>query len=141
MIRWNAKSNVADVLSLGPRTAGRLGQVGIRTADDLLRASPEAVASRLRLDAACVRSWREETRLVLEIPELAGTPASLLAAVGIGSSEKLERSTPLEVVSKIEALRRSPDAPTWLLETALPRADEVAEWIGAPRKKANRLAA
>ncbi|MEM9353274.1 MAG: DUF4332 domain-containing protein [Planctomycetota bacterium] len=146
MIRWNPNSNVADVLSLGPRTAGRLASVGVRTAGDLLAASPDAIAARLQMDPALVRQWRCEAALILELPGLPGDAARLLAAIGIASGEQLQGTTPLELIARIEAACRQAETPDWLSSAVLPSPEEAASWITcldgrAPEKNLPPLAA
>ncbi len=141
MIRWNPNSNVADVLSLGPRTAGRLASVGVRTAGDLLAATPEDVARRLEMEAAVVRQWRSEATLIIGVPGLPAEAARVLAAIGIGSSEQLQATTPLELIARIEAACRQTDTPGWLTSSVLPSPEEAACWIASSEKNQTRLAA
>jgi len=122
MAHWTLESNVADVLSLGPRTAGRLMRLGIRTVAQLLAAKPQAVAGRLRDDrftAEIVADWQREAQLLLEVPTLAGNVARLLAAAGYASAQRVARATPTELLAALDQLATSPR----------PSVPEVNSWI------------
>ena len=130
-MRWNLNSNAGDVLSLGPRTAGRLATVGIRSVAELLAAKPPAVARRLQeqlLSPQVFAAWQYEARLILELPQLPGAAARLLAAAEIGNVERIRHCTPTELFAMLEAAQQScPES--WLAETDLPSISELSGWI------------
>lgn len=132
MPHWNLHSNVADVLSLGPRTAGRLMQVGVRTVADLLAAEPQGVARRLsdaRLSGEVIEAWQQEARLVLAVPELPLGAAPALVAIGYCQPEKIARSAPTELLSAFERIASSNASATLLGENFRPSVSELAIWI------------
>ena len=130
-MRWNLHSNAGDVLSLGPRTAGQLATVGVRSVAELLAAQPHAVAQRLQqrsLSAQTLVTWQCEARLILALPQLPATSARLLAAAGISSPERIRHCTPTELFALLEAAQQScPES--WLAGTDLPSIAEISEWI------------
>jgi len=133
MIQWTWQSNACDVLSLGPRTAGRLATVGIRSVADLLAAKPLTVVERLqdeRYTSATITSWQREARLIVELPVLPPDAARILGLAGYGDSERIARSSPTELLTAIESLCQSDDAPNWLRELKKPTIAEVCRWIG-----------
>lgn len=134
MAYWSLQSNVADVLSLGPRTAGQLMRLGVRTVAQLLAAKPQTLAERLRdmrFTEKTVADWQGEAQLLLDVPALAGEGARLLAAVGFASAQRVARATPTELVAAIEQLP----------QTAVPTVQEVNAWIQcAQQALANRAA-
>ena len=131
MIQWNLHSNVCDVLALGPRTAGRLATVEIRSVAELLAAKPQAVVARLRESAISFEvfiAWQCEARLVLALPQLSSAAARLLAAAGFGSVQRIGHHTPTQLLAAIEAAQQK-NTVGWLAEMTLPTVVEVSEWI------------
>lgn len=130
-MRWNLHSNVGDVLALGPRTAGRLATVGIRTVAELLEAQSQVVARRLHdpaLSAAVLHGWQCEAHLILKLPELPTAAVRLLAATGITSVEQISSCTPTELLAAIEVARRESSL-SWFAQTPLPSVIEAISWI------------
>ncbi len=130
-MQWKLQSNVCDVLALGPRTAGRLATVGIRTVAELVAAKPPTIVPRLREDSITVDvfvAWQCESRLILALPQLPSSAARLLAAAEFSSAERIESCTPTELLAEIETAQQKNPA-GWLAKTTLPTVAEVSEWI------------
>lgn len=128
MVNWTLTSNACDVLGLGPRAAGRLATVGVRTVNDLLAAKPQAAADQ-QFSADTIASWQREARLIVSLPTLPNDAARILAAVGVSSAERLARSTPTELIAKLEAFWREANSQSWLAQKAKPTSAEVCSWI------------
>lgn len=128
MVNWTLKSNACDVLGLGPRAAGRLATVGVRNVADLLAAKPQAAADK-QFSAETIAAWQREARLIVSLPTLPSDAARLLAAVGISSAERLARSTPTELIAKLEALWRESESQSWIAKQTKPTSAEVCTWI------------
>jgi hypothetical protein len=129
MIHWTLQSNACDVLGLGPRAAGRLATVGVRSVAELLSVKPHVAADK-QFSVETIAGWQREARLVVGIPELSSDAARILAAIEITSSERLARSTPTELIAKIEALWHDQDSHTWLAKVKKPTTAEICAWIG-----------
>lgn len=133
MPQWTPQSNAADVLSLGPRTAGLLMRVGVRTVVELLAAKPQVVARRLgedeRFRAEIIELWQREARLVLAMPTLPSHAARVLAAIGVSSREKIARSTPTELLGAFEMASEQGRCGDWLEKKLPPSISEWASWI------------
>lgn len=132
MTRWNLQCNVADVLGLGPRTAGRLQQVGVRTAEQLLDADVQAVATRLddpRFSAATLADWQREAELRVTIPSLPADAARVLAALGVGNVDTLSRMTPTELLTDLDNVSQTEPRLAWLAKGPRPSVGEVNSWI------------
>ena len=129
MVNWTLRSNACDVLGLGPRAAGRLATVGVRTVQELLAAKPQAAADR-QFSVETIAAWQREARLLIAVPSLTSEAARILAAIEIASAERLARSTPTELIAKLEALWRDPQEHTWLIAKAKPTSAEICAWIG-----------
>ncbi len=132
MAHWTPESNVADVLSLGPRTAGRLLRLGVRSVSQLLAAQPQAVAERLgdsRFNAETVADWQREARLLIEAPDLPAEAARLLVAAGFSAAQRVARATPTELLAAVEQLADDPKRASWVSQQPRPSVKEVNTWI------------
>ena len=108
-MRWNLHSNACDVLGLGPRTAGILATVGVRTVASLLAVSAESIARRVgdsSITAAVLASWQAEAQLILDFPELPAEAARLLGATGFHSAQQIRSSTPTELLAELEVAQQ-----------------------------------
>ncbi len=136
MAHGTHQSNVADVLSLGPRTAGLLLRLGVRSVTQLLAAKTQAVAERLgdsRFNAEIVADWQREARLLIEAPTLPAEAARLLAIAGFSASHRVARATPTELLAAIEQLVEQladdPERASWVSQQPRPSVKEVNTWI------------
>ncbi len=128
---WNLHSNVCDVLALGPRAAGKLATIGIRTVAELAAARPQVAAARISekpMTADTIAAWQRESQLRVVLPQLPAEAARLLAAAGLGTAHRLGLCSPIELLATIETAQQK-NAAGWLAETALPTVAEVGEWI------------
>jgi hypothetical protein len=117
-----------------------LATVGVRTVAELLAAKPQAAADR-QFSAETIAAWQRESRLIVGVPELAGDAARILAAIEIASAERLSRSTPTELIAKIEALWQNQETHTWLTNVTRPTTAEICEWIGCAQQENRAQAA
>jgi predicted RecB family nuclease len=140
MVNWTLQSNACDVLGLGPRAAGRLATVGVRSVADLLVAKPQVAADK-HFSAETIAAWQREARLIVSLPTLPNEAARLLAAVGVSSAERLARSTPTELIAKLEALWREANSQSWLAQKAKPSSAEICAWIAIAIKPSLQEAA
>ncbi len=141
MPQWTLHSNVADVLGLGPRTAGRLMQVGVRTVAELLAAKPQAVSRRLEIRSEILVLWQREAELVLAAPKLSPHAARILAAIGYSSCEKIARSTPTELLGAFEMASQEGCVGGGLEKKLPPSISELAIWIHCAKESSAELAA
>ena len=142
-MQWNLQSNACDVLSLGPRTAGRLATVGITTVAELIAAKAPVVAERLdarSIVAETFAGWQREAQLIVGLPELPPTAARLLAAVGLATAEHIRHSTPTELLAALETGQQK-NSTGWLAQTTLPSVTEVSRWIRIAAEPQNSYAA
>lgn len=144
MAHWTFESNVADVLSLGPRTAGRLLRVGVRTAGQLLAAKPQAVSERLkdsRLNADLVADWQREAKLLIEVRGLPTDAARWLAVAGFSAVQRVARATPTELLAALEQLADDPQRASWVSQQVKPGVKEVNTWIRCAQQSLDDRAA
>lgn len=140
MVQWTLQSNACDVLSLGPRAAGRLATVGVRTVAELLAVKPQAAADR-QFSAEMVAAWQRESRLVIALPQLPSDAARILAAIGVSSVEQLLHATPTQLIAEIESLWREEDAKSWKNVLEKPTVRAVCAWIGVAHQANSSRAA
>ncbi len=129
--------------SIGPKTAERLEVVGLRTVRDLLAASPENIARKLNLkhiDAAQLRSWQAQARLVCEVPGLRGHDAQILASCSVSDIAALRLSNLEDLLTRVDAFIRTPSGERILRDGKPPDRAEVEHWISAA-KSTSRAAA
>ncbi len=136
MVTFTWQSNACDVLGLGPRAAGRLATVGVRTVQELLAAKPQTAADK-QFSAETIAAWQREARLLVAVPQLIPDAARILAAIEIASAERLARSTPTELIAKIEALWREPQSNSWLMAKAKPTTAEICAWIACAHQRSS----
>ncbi len=132
MAHCTFESNVADVLSLGPRTAGRILRLGVRSVSQLLSAKPQVVAERLkdpRFNVGKIADWQREARLLIEAPDLPAEAARLLVAAGFSAAQRVARATPTELLAAVEQLADDPKRASWISQQPRPSVKEVNTWI------------
>jgi hypothetical protein len=134
MVTWSLECNACDVLGLGPRAAGRLATVGVRTVKELLVARPQAAADR-QFSAETIAGWQREARLIIGVPELNADAARVLAAIEVASAERLARSTPTELIAKIESLWQQHEAHSWLAKISKPSTADICGWIASANRE------
>ena len=125
-------SPVVDAPSIGPRMAARLEKLGIYTVDQLLAANATSLTDKLnlrRIDAATIRAWQEQARLVCRIPNLRGHDAQLLVACNLTSPEELATMQAAAVLKQVLAVAQSSEGQRILRGSKQPDLVEVNDWI------------
>lgn len=129
--------------AIGPRMAGHLAKVGIRTVAELLEADPADIATRLAatpaassIDAATVRVWQQQARLVSTIPGMRGTHTFLLVGAGYGSVEAIAQASADKLCADVLAYAATPEGQKLLREMPAPDMQRIKEWAEAARGRA-----
>ena len=118
--------------SIGPRTAERLGAIGIRTVADFLQADPAATAARLKrrsVDGNVIRVWQQQTILVCRVPWLRGHDAQILVACGVTDPEALAKLDAASFWKTVQPFVESAEAKRMLRNSKAPDLEEVTHWI------------
>lgn len=118
--------------SIGPKTAGRFAEIGIRTVAEFLAADPEGTAKRLavrHITAATVAEWQDQARLVMAVPGLRGTHAQLLTGAGCRTAEAVAAITPEELCARILAFAATHDGQRILRDGHAPDIEKIKEWV------------
>ena len=144
-IRLTRDASVVDAPSIGPKTAGKLGVIGVKTVGDLLEVSPEDAAARIKqghINARIIRDWQAQALLACTVPELSGTSAQLLVGAGIASLDDLASADPDALADAIAMFAASSDGERALRGSSPPDRARVMGWIAAALQiRGNRTAA
>ncbi|MGE0627750.1 MAG: DUF4332 domain-containing protein [Hyphomicrobiaceae bacterium] len=125
--------------SIGPKTAERLYEIGIRTVADLLAADPAAVADEIRvrhITADAVSGWQDQARLVMGIPGLRGTHAQLLVGAGFRDVKALSAAEPADLSAAILAFAATTEGQRVLRDGHPPHVEKIANWISLAQSQA-----
>jgi len=127
---------VVDAPSIGPRMAERLAPVGIVRVEDLLSGNAEQIALALGtsgVDAATVRDWQDQARLVCTVPGLRGTHAQLLVGAGFRSMEALAHAETDDLCARVLAFAATPDGHRVLRNGEPPDIERIKAWLDNAR--------
>lgn len=128
----NRSDDVEAAPSIGPKTAQRLGTVGIYTVDDLLKANAIEVANRLnnrRITAETIQQWQAQACLVCQIPELRGHDSQILVACGITEPEQLAGKRPVDLMAVVGPFSDTSEGERIVRGGRKPDLEEVTDWI------------
>lgn len=128
----NRRDDVVDAPSIGPKTAERLYQVGVRTVYDLLQGDPATLAKRLEhrgITSAVVRDWQDQSRLMCQVPYLRGHDAGLLVACGVRDPHQLSVRDAQTLFLEVEQLTNTQEGRRIVRNGKKPDLAEVQDWI------------
>lgn len=143
--RYNLKpsDDIEAAPSIGAKTAARLIKVGIHRVSDLLAADPHEVAALLEhryIGADTVREWRDQAKLVCDIPGLRGGAAQLLVGSGVRTALQLAEMMPGELITRIHMFSETDAGKRVLRSGKQPNLEKIKSWIesakAAPLSKA-----
>ncbi|MBU1211466.1 MAG: DUF4332 domain-containing protein [Alphaproteobacteria bacterium] len=120
--------------SIGPKTAERLGGLGLLTVSDLMQADPAKIAANLgdsRINAATVEGWQDESRLMLTIPGLRVTQSQLLVGAGYRYTEDIAEAEPESLAADILAFAATHSGRRLLRDGEPPDIEKIKAWIDA----------
>ncbi len=135
--RLTEDSPVVDAPSIGPKTAARLGKVGITTIGDLLAADVEETATALNvryITTDTLTDWQDQTRLMLEAPGLRVLDSQILVGAGIRSAKDLANASARSVLKAATSFLETPSGSRvlWGSESKVDEG-EVRQWIDLAR--------
>lgn len=128
----NRSDDVEAAPSIGPKTAQRLGQVGVYTVDDLLNADGIDISARLnnrRISADTIVTWQAQAKLVCTIPELRGHDAQILVACGVTEAEQLAGKRPADLYAVVGPFSETSEGERIIRNGKKPDLEEVTDWI------------
>lgn len=137
--RWYLEldASIVDAPSIGPKTAKRFEQAGVRTVAEFLRMPADQLAKRLdaeHLSAARLREYQLQTKLVLQVAGLRGHDAQFLVGAGYSEPREIATSKAEELLSDVLEYLETPEGERALRSGSKPDLDEVRGWIEGARK-------
>lgn len=137
------RSDLVDAPSIGPKTAARFSKIGIHTIEEFLSASPSEMATQLGtrwITEALVVDWQDQAELVCDVSALCGYKAQLLVAAECRSRAQLAAAKPGHLAETIRKISMTAEGKRILRSSAVPTAEQIAEWVTAAKSAAQRAA-
>lgn len=125
--------------SIDSNAAARLRAIGIVVVSQLLEASPQQLAERVRISqvtAAVIRRWQHECRLVCGVRGLRGFDARLLVGCGITHPREVANLEPAVLVEKVEAFLATDRGASVLRSGTKQEIARLTQWIGQAKRSA-----
>lgn len=123
--------------SIDANAAARLRAVGVVVVSQLLEASPQQLADRVRISevtAAVIRRWQHECRLVCGVRGLRGFDARLLVGCGITHPREVANLEPAVLVEKVEAFLATDRGAAVLRTGTKQEVARLTQWIGQAKR-------
>jgi predicted flap endonuclease-1-like 5' DNA nuclease len=135
-LRLTPDDDVVDAPSIGPKTAGRLSILGVKTVGDLLALSPQEAAKRIKashINAQVIRDWQAQALLACTVPDLSAGAAQLLVGAGVYTADDLADADAEFLLEAIQEFADTHDGQRALRGAEPPGLDEIEDWIAAAR--------
>lgn len=130
---------VVDAPSIGRKTAKQLARAGITTIGDLLDCDPDMVELELNvrhITSEAIRTWQDQTQLMIDVPGLRVHDAQLLVGAGITTREELANASARTIFELATEFLSTPEGERVLRDDQVLHEDEVEEWIGMAQNAA-----
>jgi predicted flap endonuclease-1-like 5' DNA nuclease len=135
-IRLTPDDEIVDAPSIGPKTAGRLHLIGVKTVGDLLALSPQDAAKRIKashINAQVIRDWQAQAMLACTVPDLSGSAAQMLVGAGVYSADDLADADAETLFDSVAEFADTNAGQRLLRGGEPPAIDQIEDWIAAAR--------
>ncbi|TWU08544.1 DUF4332 domain-containing protein [Stieleria varia] len=132
-------SPIDQAPSVDAVAAARLRGLSVTHVNHLMQQDPNRLADALGLanvDAATVRRWQSECRLVCHVPQLRGFDARVLVGCGITNPAQLASTNPVELLERVESFLATADGQRILLSGTSYELSRITSWIAAANRNA-----
>lgn len=133
-------SPIDQAPSLDAVAAARLRGLGVTHINHLMREDSNRLADALGLsnvDAAAIRRWQQECRLVCRVPQLRGFDARILVGCGITSPAQLASMHPTDLLKRVEAFLATERGQRILLSGTSYELSRITSWLAAANRSAD----
>lgn len=123
--------------SIGPKTAKRFEDIGVKTIADLLALKPEEGETRIdvrHISAQVIRDWQAQALLACTVPGLKSREAQALVACGVRSAQELIEMDPTQLCDGVARWGLSEEGQRAWGSAPAPTEDDVATWIERARR-------
>jgi len=123
--------------SIDALAAARMRQLGLLTISQLLSSSPQELAEKVQMpdvNAATIRRWQSECRLVCGVRGLRGFDARVLVGCGIVHPREIAEVEPAELVEKVEAFLATDRGASILRTGTSHEVSRLTEWLAESRQ-------
>ncbi len=125
---------IVDAPSIGPKTATRFHQLGLKTISDLLDADADDMARKMstrHITADVLRDWQAQSLLMVDVPGLRGHDAQLLVAAEVRDRTALRTADAESLLERVLDIARTSHGRSILRDSTPPDLEEVENWIAA----------
>lgn len=135
-IRLSREESVVNAPSIGPKTAGRLSVIGVKTVADLLELTPEDAAKQIKashINARIIRDWQAQALLACSVPDMTGTMAQMLVGAGVSSVADLAAADVDFLIDAMAMFAATTEGERALRGQDLPERERIEGWIVSAR--------
>lgn len=132
-------SSIDQAPSIDAVAAARLRGLNVTHINHLMQQDPNRLADALGLanvDAATIRRWQSECRLVCHVPHLRGFDARVLVGCGIADPAHLASTDPVELLERVESFLATEQGQRILLSGTSYELSRITSWIAAANRNA-----
>ena len=128
-------ADIIDIEGIGPKYAKELKKIGIKTTEDLRKASVEEMAERTKISTKLLHKWTVMADL-FRVSHAAEEFTEALLEFGIGSVKDLSKQDPSSLYKKIiEFTEKAAKTPGWQGDVPRPPTKEDVEiWVKNAKK-------
>ena len=124
--------DVEKAPSIGPKSAARLAEFGVKSVHDLLRANSTELATQINdrnFKKETIVEWQIQAGLCCDVPNLRGHDAQILTATGIKNCQELSTADPASLLERVEAFVVTSAGQRILRGSTPPDRAEINDWI------------